>query len=180
LIEQETLLRELFLLSLRGDSPAYAECLTLLAKLLRNFLRKRLLSLPDEVEDILQDVLLAIHNQRHTYDADLPFTSWAFGIARHKLVDFFRRRSVRGQQVDIEDVADDLTFDEQSAQDAKRDVAALLDELPRKQRDAIQLVKIEGLSVADVADRTGYTETSVRVNVHRGLKTLADRMRVAA
>jgi RNA polymerase sigma-70 factor, ECF subfamily len=177
LIEREAHIKSLFLKGQSGDSVAYAACLTELARLLRGFLRRRLLSLPDDVEDLVQEVLLAIHNQRHTYDAAQPITAWAHAIARFKLVDFFRSRGRKGQSVDIDDVEDDLSYEDQSAQDAKRDVVALLDELPEKQREAIHWVKIEGLSIAEAARKTGQSESSIKVGIHRGLKALANRMR---
>jgi RNA polymerase sigma-70 factor, ECF subfamily len=178
LIEREAALKAQFLKGLDGDSAVYASCLSELSKLLRGFLRKRLAALPDEVEDLVQEVLIAIHNQRHTFDAAQPLTAWAHAIARFKLIDFFRRRGVRGEQVDIDDVAEELVAsDDHGANDAKRDVLALLEELPAKHREAIHWVKIEGLSIAEAALKTGQSESSVKVNIHRGLKALADRMR---
>ncbi len=179
LIERETVLKAQFLSGLAGDARTYATCLSELSRLLRSFLRKRLQAAPDEVEDLVQEVLIAIHNQRHTFDAAQPLTAWAHAIARFKLIDFFRRRGVRGEQVDIDDVEDELVaHDDHGAQDAKRDVLALLDELPPKHREAIHWVKIEGLSIAEAAAKTGQSESSVKVNIHRGLKALADRMRM--
>jgi RNA polymerase sigma-70 factor, ECF subfamily len=180
LTDREAHIKALFLKGQAGDSAAYATCLSELARLMRSFLRKRLLSLPDDVEDLVQEVLLAIHNQRHTYDASQPMTAWAHGIARFKLVDFFRRRGAQGQHVDIDDVENDLSFEDQSTHDAKRDVITLLDELPGKQRDAIHWVKIEGLSIAEAAVKTGQSESSIKVGIHRGLKALAERMRAVA
>jgi RNA polymerase sigma-70 factor, ECF subfamily len=179
LIEREANLKAQFLQGLDGDAAVYASCLMELSKLLRGFLRKRLAALPDEVEDLVQEVLIAIHNQRHTFDAAQPLTAWAHAIARFKLIDFFRRRGVRGEHVDIDDMHDVLAAgDENAANDAKRDVMALLDELPPKQGAAIRWVKIEGLSIAEAATKTGQSESLVKVNIHRGLKTLAARMRV--
>ncbi|TAG71471.1 MAG: sigma-70 family RNA polymerase sigma factor [Burkholderiales bacterium] len=162
---------------LAGDGAAYALFLRDLAALLRSFLRKRLSSMPDEVEDLVQEVLIAIHNQRHTYDVAQPVTAWAHAIAKYKLIDFFRRNSRRGEQVELDDAEDFLATSDHDAQDAKRDVSTLLAELPPKQRAAIESVKIEGLSIAEASKRTGQSESLVKVNIHRGLKTLAARMR---
>jgi RNA polymerase sigma-70 factor, ECF subfamily len=179
LIEREANLKAQFLQGLDGNATVYASCLTELSKLLRGFLRKRLSALPDEVEDLVQEVLIAIHNQRHTFDAAQPLTAWVHAIARFKLIDFFRRRGVRGEHVDIDDMHEVLAAnDENAANDAKRDVMALLDELPPKQSAVIRWVKIEGLSIAEAAAKTGQSESLVKVNIHRGLKALAARMRV--
>ena len=161
-----------------GNAKAYSDCLTALSGFLRAFLRKRLSQRPDDVEDLVQEVLLAIHNQRHTFDVSQPLTAWAYAITRFKLIDFFRRKGTQGHHVDIDDVEADLSYEEQPAQDAKRDVIRLLDELPQKQREAIQWVKIEGLSIAEAARETGQSESSIKVGIHRGLKALAQRMRV--
>jgi len=181
--DREAELRPLMVAACAGNTHAYSALLSDLARLLRGYFRKRMLSVPDDVEDVVQDVLIAIHNQRHTYDAAQPVTAWVFAIARYKLVDFHRRRGARhGIHIDIDDAADWLASDDgdsHEAHDARRDVGTLLDELPAKQRDAIRCVKIDGLSIAEAAVQTGQSESSVKVGIHRGLKALAAKMRLA-
>ena len=87
----EDRLRALMLAASGGDGAAYRALLDALARHLRAFLRRRLARMPDEVEDLVQETLLAIHNQRHTYDPDQPLTAWVHAIARYKLVDMLRR-----------------------------------------------------------------------------------------
>ena len=89
----ETRLRGLLLQGMAGDASAYHAFLKELAAHLRAFLRKRLAQRPDDVEDIVQETILAVHNQRHTYDPGLPLTAWAHAIARYKMVDWLRRRA---------------------------------------------------------------------------------------
>ena len=72
--DRETELRPLMIAACDGDQAAYAALLSGMATLLRGFFRKRMLSVPDDVEDVVQEVLIAIHNQRHTYDAGQPVT----------------------------------------------------------------------------------------------------------
>ena len=91
LIEEH--LRSLILQSLAGDAAAYRIFLDELTTHLRSYLRRRLGGLPDEVEDLLQELLLAVHNKRHTYDPKQPLSAWVQAIARYKLVDLLRRRS---------------------------------------------------------------------------------------
>src|SRR5690606_32633856 len=62
------------------------------------------------------------------------------------------------------------------AREARRDVIGLLDRLPDKQRLPILHVKLEGLSVAETARRTGLSESAVKVGIHRGLTALARRL----
>jgi RNA polymerase sigma-70 factor (ECF subfamily) len=102
---------------------------------LRAFPRKRLVGLPDEVEDLLQESLLAVHNQRHTYDAGQPLAAWVRAIAKYKLIDLLRRRSRREM---LNDPLDDETEIFASADDAaavaRRDAVTLLVQLPDRQR----------------------------------------------
>src|SRR5258708_7530169 len=91
LIEER--LRSLMLASLAGDAAAYRIFLDELTTHLRSYLRRRLGGLPDEVEDLLQELLLAVHSKRLTYDPKQPLTAWVQAIARYKLVDLLRRRS---------------------------------------------------------------------------------------
>ena len=91
----EEKLRDLLLRGLAGDASAYHGFLQELSVHLRAFLRRRLARLPDEVEDLVQESLLAVHNQRHTYDAGQPLTAWVHAIAKYKLVDLLRRRARR-------------------------------------------------------------------------------------
>lgn len=172
--EKEDRLRSLLLSGLAGDAARYHTFLKELSGHLRAFLRGRLSRLPDEVEDLVQETLLAVHNQRHTYDAGQPLTAWVHAIARYKLVDLLRRRSTRDALTDPLD--DEATFFAQSdveAASAKRDVSKLLNQLPDRQRLPIVCMKLEGRSVAETAKLTGMSESAVKVGVHRGLKALA-------
>ena len=174
----EDRLRDLLIRGLAGDAPAYHACLKELSAHLRAFLRRRLASLPDEVEDLVQETLLAVHNQRHTYDAGQPLTAWVHAIARYKLVDLMRRRSVRDALNDpLDDELDVIAASDTEAVDARRDISRLLARLPDQQRLPIVHMKLEGLSVIETARVTGMSESAVKVGVHRGLKALAAMMR---
>lgn len=170
----EDRLRDLIVRGLAGDSAAYRAFLRELSAHLRAFLRKRLARLPDDVEDLVQETLLAVHNQRHTYEADQPLTAWVHAIARYKLVDLLRRRAGREAMNDpLDDELAVFASSDTEAADARRDVAKLLERLPDRQRLPIQYMKLEGLSVIEAARATGMSESAVKVGVHRGLKALA-------
>jgi RNA polymerase sigma-70 factor, ECF subfamily len=174
----EDRLRELLIRGMSGDSAAYHAFLKALSAHLRAFLRKRLVTQPDEVEDLVQETLLAVHNHRHTYDADQPVTAWVQAIARYKLADMLRRRA--GREALNEPLDDDSELagaSDTEAMEARNDVTKLLAQLPDKQRLAIQYMKIDGLSVVETARLTGMSEAAVKVGVHRGLKALAEKMR---
>ncbi|WP_443303442.1 sigma-70 family RNA polymerase sigma factor [Variovorax sp. CCNWLW186] len=176
--DAEAALRSLFLRGLAGDAAAYREFLQKLSAHLRAFLGKRLFGWPDEVEDLVQECLLAMHNQRHTYQSDQPLTAWVHAIARYKMIDLLRAKSAREALHDPLD--DDLAVFAESAidaSDARRDIGGLLQTLPERQRLPIVHVKLEGLSVTETASLTGMSESAVKVGIHRGLKALAARLR---
>ena len=175
---KEERLRSLLICGLVGDASAYHIFLSELTAHLRSFVRRRLAHLPEEVEDLVQELLLAIHNQRHTYDSAQPLTAWVQAIARYKLVDLLRRRSrTNGLHDPLDDDYDLLAAADGDAAEARYDLANLLQQLPDRQRLPILYVKIEGSSVADAAKRTGMSESAVKVGIHRGLKALARRIR---
>lgn len=159
--------------ALVGDELAYRQALACIAARLRGYFSRRLTALPDEVEDLVQETLLALHLQRGSYDARWPVSAWVFAIARHKLVDLFRRR---GKREALHEPLDDLDEgDHPIASDerpARRDLAQLLATLPAAQRTAIVLTRIEGLSMAEASGRSGVSVAALKVQVHRGLKRL--------
>lgn len=174
----EERLKDLLVRGLAGDGRAYHVFLHELSAHVRAFLRARLVRLPDEVEDLVQETLLAIHNQRHTYDVGQPLTAWVHAIARYKLIDMLRRRAARDALNDpLDDEAELFASSDTEASDARRDLAKLLETLPERHRLPIVHVKLEGLSVTETARLTGMSEAAVKVGVHRGLKALAALIR---
>lgn len=176
----EARLRENFEAGLEGDAAAYRRFLDELSGHLRGFLRWRLAQAPDDVEDILQETLLGIHNSRHTYRPGEPLTAWVYAIARYKLMDFYRHHARRDALNLPLSAAEDLFVraDTDPAQ-ARHDIGLLLEQLPERHRLPIVHVKLRGLSVRETARLTGMSESAVKVGVHRGLKALALKIRSA-
>jgi RNA polymerase sigma-70 factor (ECF subfamily) len=173
----EERLKDLLVRGLAGEQPAYRAFLAELSGHLRAFVRKRLVRMPDDVEDIVQESLLAVHNQRHTYDAGQPLTAWVHAIARYKLVDHLRRNGNATLSDSLDEAAELLHATDSQAAEARRDIGKLLKRLPDRQRLPIVHVKLEGLSVAETARLTGMSPSAVKIGVHRGLKALAAKMR---
>jgi RNA polymerase sigma-70 factor, ECF subfamily len=169
----ESGLKPLWMRAQAGDDAAYREALTRVAARLRGFFGRRMQSSPDEVEDLVQETLIALHLQRGTYDPVLPFSSWMYAIARHKLVDLWRRRG-RAQALfePLDEVDENEALSVPEEQPARRDLLVLLESLPAAQRRAIALTKLEGLSVAEASLRCGVSVSALKVQVHRGLKRL--------
>lgn len=170
----EDRLKALMLDGLDGDAAAQRRLLLELSVVLRRYYRRRLSHDVSEAEDLVQEALIAIHTRRATYDRARPFTAWVFAVARYKLVDHLRRRRVR-PTTPIDDVEALFAPDESEAATAAIDLARVMEDLPRRQRDAILQTRIEGLSTAEAALRSGQSESAVKVNVHRGLKALMAR-----
>ena len=174
----EDRLRDLLVRGLAGDTAGYHAFLKELSAHLRAFLRGRLSRVPDEVEDLVQETLLAVHNQRHTYDAAQPLTAWIHAIARYKLIDLLRRRAGRDALNDpLDDELAVFAASDTEVDDARRDLAKLLERLPDRQRLPIIHMKLQGMSVVEAARITGMSESAVKVGVHRGLKALAAMIR---
>lgn len=173
-------LRALLMAALSGNNTAYAAFLQRSSGHVRAYFRRRLSAFPDDVEDLVQETLLALHNQRHTYRPAQRLTPWLYAIARYKLIDSLRANSPRrALEEPIEDDADDSAFftADSAAAESRRDLLKLLETLPEKLRLPILLVKLEGRSVAEASAALGMSESSVKVGIHRGLKALARQAR---
>jgi RNA polymerase sigma-70 factor (ECF subfamily) len=173
--EAEFRLKELMLLSLGGDAAAYRTLLSELSRHLRIYYRRRLGNDSADAEDLVQETLMALHTRRASFDRAQPFTAWAYAMARYKLVDHLRRRSVRAA-VSVEDCEALFAPDEVEQAAATRDVDLLLSGLPESVREAIRLTRIEGYSVEEAAERTGKSTTATKVSIHRGLLRLAGKL----
>ena len=162
--------------AIAGDEGAYRKLLEDLAHVLRGVVRRGFASVGvarNDVEDVVQDVLLAIHLKRHTWDSSMPLGPWVLAIARNKMIDDFRRRGRRPEvPVDLTEVEFEGE-DQQAAIDA-HDVARVLNGLSKRNREIVQAISIDGHSARDVAERLGMSEIAVRVALHRSLKSLAD------
>lgn len=170
----ETRLRELMIRGLEGDEAAHTALLSEPSRLLRSYYGKRLSRDPADIEDLIQETLIAVHTRRESYDRDRPFTAWAFTTARYKMIDAMRRRGER-VSVPIDEANELFSDDTFEAIAARVDLEHLMDGLTEGQRQSIRGVKVDGLSVVEVAKKTGLSPSNVKVSIHRGLKSLINR-----
>jgi RNA polymerase sigma factor (sigma-70 family) len=166
-------LRRLMISGLDGHAGDHAALLRLLVPLLRGFYRRRANGREDDIEDLVQDTLIAVHTRRASYDRERVFTAWLFAIARYKMIDHFRRTRRLEPIEDYEDVLMVEGFEDESG--ARMDIDDLLETLPDKQAQMIRATRIEGLSIAEAAEAAGIGESDVKISVHRGLKSLVGR-----
>ncbi|MDQ1079095.1 sigma-70 family RNA polymerase sigma factor [Pseudoroseomonas cervicalis] len=159
-----------------GDAEAYRQFLLGVAPYLRALARRSCLraGFPrDNAEDVVQDVLLAIHLKRHSWDQTRPIGPWLAAIARNRLIDAVRRRGGRPPDVSLELVAETLAAGDGEAADIRHDIGRLLAQLAPRQRQVVEAVSIEGRSAGEAAARLRMSEGAVRVTLHRALKLLA-------
>src|SRR3954468_24766484 len=162
-----------------GDDEAYHRLLKAITPVLRAASRRGLARAgqsPDQAEDIVQEILLAVHLKRHTWDVSAPFAPWLFAIARNKLIDMLRRRG-RRVFVDIDDFAETLPGETPAETASASEVAAQLQTLPSRQRDVLQSIAVDSASIKDTAAKFSMSEGAVRVALHRGLASLTAKLR---
>jgi len=158
-----------------GDSASYEKLLSELVPHVRRIVQRRLFDAA-AVEDVVQNVFVSLHRARHTYRPERPFAPWLQAIARNAVVDAIRERSRRGRrEVSLESGG----VAEPTARPDVRHGGALapelqraLEQLPAAQRQAVGLIHLEGLSVAEAAARAGVSRSALKVRAHRGYRAL--------
>lgn len=169
MIADETTLARLMVASQAGDRQAYAVLLAEMRLWLERYFRRR--CVPAQLDDLVQEVLLAVHHKRASYDPARPLLPWLAAIARYRWIDHLRRVYRREEdELTDQDAAEDS---EEEAVLARLSIERLLVQIPSGQAEAIELVKIEGLTIAEASARCGQSESLVKVNIHRGLRKLA-------
>jgi RNA polymerase sigma-70 factor, ECF subfamily len=156
---------------LDGDGGAYGQLLAALGGYLRAHFRRRLSAGSADVEDLVQETLIAIHVKRAVYDRTQPFTPWAYAIARYKLLDHYRRVGAR-QHVPLDDVGELFAAENPEEGAVRRDIDKLLSRLPARQQRLMRDVKLAGFSMEEAAERSGMSVSAAKVSVHRGMKRL--------
>lgn len=164
----EETLRQLMLASQAGDRRAYAELLGECQKWLTRYFARKIA--PSMLEDLVQDTLISVHRKLASYDPDRPFLPWLAAIGRYRWVDQLRRVYRQDETVLNEEIVGEAGDNEDLA--ARMTLDALLERIPEKQAEVIRLVKITGLSITEAAERTGQSESLVKVNIHRGIKRM--------
>lgn len=161
----------------RGDATAYTRFLQNVSDWLRPIIRRELVRSgrsAADAEDIVQDTLLALHLKRNTWDESRPIGPWIRAIARHKLIDALRLPRGRSKDVSIDEFSDALPAEEMTCPAIDdRDIERRLDALAPGQRQVIQAIAIDGLSIAESAAKFAMTPVAVRVALHRALKSLS-------
>ncbi|MCU0910966.1 MAG: sigma-70 family RNA polymerase sigma factor [Rhodobacteraceae bacterium] len=156
-----------------GDARAYEQFLRIVAPVLRGIVRRRGTGLGETgCEDVVQEVLLAIHLKRHTWQQGSPVRPWLYAIARYKVADAFR---ARGRRVDlpIDDFLDDLVAEAGADPTETSDMDKMIALLDPRSAEIVRMIGKDGASSAETAKALGMTDGAVRVALHRALRKLA-------
>jgi RNA polymerase sigma-70 factor (ECF subfamily) len=167
---------QLMVAAQNGDRAAYAQLLRELLPFIRSIARRHH-GAADRIDDVAQDVLLSVHRVRHTYDPAPPFKHWIAAIAQRRSIDALRRRG-RIEANERTAVEGYETFPDPRANnevEATEDAAVLKDAmaaLPPAQRRAVELLRLQELSLAEAAQASGQSEGALKVSLHRAIHSL--------
>ncbi len=158
-----------------GDSATYEKLLFELLPYVRRQLAGRVRE-PAEREDIVQTVLISVHRARHTYRPEHPFVPWLWAVVRNASIDWLRARGRRSRHEwggDMDDLPEPSAPAPLPGQKAlSPELEGALATLPASQREAVELLHLEGLSVAEAAERVGVSPGALKVRAHRGYRSL--------
>ena len=166
-----------------GDVAAYQRLLGAVVPLVRAIVGKRLND-PDKIEDVVQEVLLSVHKNRHTYDPSLSFRPWIGTIAQRRTIDALRKMYRQGaREVLVDEYPETFLADETNIPLEDDLVFALgddlnraLDTLPAGQRTAVDLLKLREMSLKEASEASGMSVAALKVAMHRALKSLRSEM----
>lgn len=153
---------ELLILAQNGDKSAYCEFLTLCSSFLRNKLSRSIRRIEIR-EEIVQETLIGIHKNLHTFQIDRDAHAWVYGIARFKVADYFRKNPHQFSELKF-----DVTFEENQTNDVEESLLGL----PELVREALVMTKIDGLSTKEAAVKLGIKENALRTRISRALSKL--------
>lgn len=166
-----------------GDSVAYARLLRAILPRLKSMIRNQRRFLPEEdIEDLVQDVLVSLHAVRATYDPSRPFLPWLYAIARNRLADGARQYArKRANEVSVPEYP--VTFSESETNWAPEEygdpqgLQHAIGRLPNAQRQAVELLKLKGLSLREASAASGMTVGALKVSMHRAMAALKRALR---
>ena len=167
--------RRWMLAAREGDEACYKRLLADVARHVRVWVRRSMRDLGQaeaDLEDVVQETLLALHLKRHTWNAEEKFSPWLNAIVRHKVIDAARRRTGR-RWVPIDDLVEVLAAEETKSNLERYDILRMAEHLPKQQRAVLVAMFVDGQTAAETASRFDMTEGAVRVSLHRALRKLA-------
>jgi len=174
---QEAELTQLMRRANDGDGSAYEQLLMRILPFLRTFISRRL-GRTNGGEDVVQEILLSVHKARHTFDTEKPFMPWMLAIAQYRLADHWRRNGkIAEREISDESLVNlapaDQTIDWNGG---NGELEQVLSNLNGRQREVVTLLKVDGLSIKEAAQRLGMSESALKVTAHRAYKVLKESL----
>jgi RNA polymerase sigma-70 factor (ECF subfamily) len=158
-----------------GDAEAYRLVLHDIGPLIGRWLR-RWVADPHDVDDLMQEALMTVHRARHTYDPARPLEPWLFAITRNIAKDHLRQRGIRlARERPVESMPTIAAAADEG--DPVQRLEDILAQLPARQREAFELLKLEGLSLEEAATRAGTTVGALKVRAHRAYRAIKALLR---
>ena len=166
-----------------GDGAAYQNLLQAVLPLIRAIISKKIQD-PDKTEDIVQDVLMSVHKNRHTYDPELPFKPWLATITQRRTIDALRKIYRQGERETLVDEYPETFLTDDTNISPEDDLVfamgdelkSALDSLPAGQRTAVELLKLREMSLKEASEASGMSVAALKVAMHRALKSLRTQM----
>ncbi len=178
----EPVLAALMAAAQRGDRAAYGQLLRDCAPWIMAVARRQGVS-AGQLEDVVQETLLTVHRVRHSWDPARPFLPWLSAIAARRAIDLLRRHGRQGAREVHEPVLYEAAADEAEAAsetleraDAASRLARAVAGLPEGQREAVRLLVMADRSLKEAAAESGRSEGALKVNLHRAIRSLRERM----
>jgi RNA polymerase sigma-70 factor (ECF subfamily) len=158
-----------------GDAAAYRLFLTSITPFIRSVARNRG-RWSDDVDDVVQDALLTVHRVRHTYEPGRPVKPWLAAIATRRSIDAMRRSGRIGAQEVHNEPAYETFADRQANNEDAVDTAQVLrrmtSDLSPSQKEALDLVKLNEMSLVEASSVSGQSVAALKVNIHRAMKKM--------
>ena len=163
----------------KGDKKAYRELLTAINPYILNILYPKI-SDKSAIDDVTQEILISVHNSMRTYDCKRAFKPWLHAIIHYRTLDYFRKH-YKSKITGFEDL-DQKAFDNDFVTKPDhageyKDIEDALDKIPQKQREIFEMMKIQGYTAQEIANKTGMSVSAVKVSAHRTQNKLKEQLK---
>lgn len=169
MLDNETQFKQVMIKAQAGDSGAYSELLLGLVSFLKNYLKRRIFD-KNEIEEVIQEILLALHKSLHTYDSEKSFMSWLMSIVEYKIIDYIRALQ-KHKSVNIESIPN-IFASMNTDSDLKLDLEKAISGLSSREQNILTRLKVEGHSINEVAKQLKLSGANVKVIAHRAYLNL--------
>ncbi|HMW07081.1 MAG TPA: sigma-70 family RNA polymerase sigma factor [Leptospiraceae bacterium] len=179
MIEQD-LLNQLMQEAQFGNSKSYYTLLNKIKTILEKYLSRRIYSHEDR-EDVLQDILIAIHYSKHTYLPNRPFYPWMYAIAKNVLSKYYKKiqklKDISFDMDILETQSTDPILEESDSAELMKNIHSAIEELPTRQRQILYMMKFDKMSIKEIALKLKLSEGNVKVIAHRSYQRIRKRLK---